>query len=90
MSIKTTISVAALAALVLTAGVAATTQKAEAGYKGAGIGVGIAAGALFGAALASSAYGDPVYVGYGYRRCGWIRQFDSFGNYMGRVRTCAY
>jgi hypothetical protein len=27
---------------------------------------------------------------YGYRRCGWVRQFDAFGNYIGRVRTCNY
>ena len=26
----------------------------------------------------------------GYRRCGWVRQFDAYGNYMGRVRTCNY
>ena len=91
MSIKTSISAFAITALVLTGGIAATTQQAEAGYKGAGIGVGIAAGALFGAALASSAYGGPVYVSdYGYRRCGWVRRYDAFGNYLGRVRTCAY
>jgi hypothetical protein len=41
------------------------------GYRGAGIGLGLAAGALFGAAVASSRngyyYGDPYYArGYGY------------------------
>ncbi len=46
MSVKTKIASFAVAALVLTGGVAATTQQAEAGYKGVGIGVGIAAGAL--------------------------------------------
>ena len=25
---------------------------------------------------------------YGYRRCGWVRQFDAYGNYIGRVRSC--
>jgi len=89
MSIKTRIAAAAVAAIALTGGIAATTQEAQAGYKGAGIGVGIAAGALFGAALAGSAYATPVYVD-GYRRCGWVRQFDAYGNYVGRVRTCAY
>jgi hypothetical protein len=86
MSIKTKIAAVALTALALTGGIATTTQEAQAGYKGAGIGVGIAAGALFGAALASNAYGD----GYGYRRCGWVRQFDAYGNYVGRIRTCSY
>lgn len=92
MSVKTKIASLAIAALVLTGGIAATPQQAEAGYKGVGIGVGVAAGALFGAALASNAYGGPVYVqdGYAYRRCGWVRQFDAYGNYIGRVRTCAY
>lgn len=87
MSIKTRIAAAAVAAIALTGGIAATTQEAQAGYKG--IGVGIAAGALFGAALASSAYATPVYVD-GFRRCGWVRQFDAYGNYIGRVRSCAY
>jgi hypothetical protein len=21
---------------------------------------------------------------------GWVRQFDAYGNYMGRIRTCNY
>ncbi|MES2751388.1 MAG: hypothetical protein V4661_08460 [Pseudomonadota bacterium] len=88
MSIKTRIAAVALTVLTLTGGIAATTQEAQAGYKGAGIGIGIAAGALFGAAIASNAYADGY--GYGYRRCGWVRQFDAYGNYIGRVRSCDY
>ena len=38
------------------------------------------------AAVAAS--NGPYYDGY--RRCGWVRQFDAYGNYMGRVRTCNY
>ena len=30
---------------------------------------------------------DP-YPYNGYRRCGWVRQFDVYGNYIGRVNTC--
>ena len=30
------------------------------------------------------------YYDVGYRRCGWIRQFDAYGNFIGRVRTCNY
>lgn len=88
MSIKTKIAALAVAALTLTGGIAATTQEAHAGkfhhHHGLGIGVGLAAGALF-AAAASNAYADDYY---GYRRCGWVRQFDAYGNYIGRVRTC--
>jgi hypothetical protein len=91
MSIKTKIAAFAVAGLALSGSLAATTPQAEAGHRGIGIGVGLAAGALFGAAVASSAYGAPVYAdGYAYRRCAWVRQFDAYGNYVGRVRTCDY
>jgi hypothetical protein len=87
MSIKTKIAALAVAAVALTGGIAATTQEAQAGKfhhhgHGVGIGVGLAAGALFAAAAASNSYD------YGYRRCGWVRQFDAYGNYIGRVRSC--
>jgi hypothetical protein len=88
MSIKTKIAALAVAAVALTGGIAATTQEAHAGkfhhHHGVGIGVGLAAGALF-AAAASNAYANDYY---GYRRCGWVRQFDAYGNYIGRVRSC--
>jgi hypothetical protein len=57
--------------------------KSESG----GIGLGIATGVLAGAAVAG-AYSQPVYAD-GYLRCGRIRQYDAYGNYIGRVRTCA-
>jgi hypothetical protein len=41
---------------------------------------------VVGSAIAAS--NDGYY--YGYRQCGWVRQFDAYGNYMGRVRTCNY
>ncbi len=89
MSIKTKIATLAVAAVALTGGIAATTREAHAGklhhHHGVGIGVGLAAGALIAAAAASNAY---AYDGYGYRRCGWVRQFDAYGNYIGRVRSC--
>ena len=88
MSIKTRIAALAVAAVASTGGIAATTQEAHAGkfhhHHGVGIGVGLAAGALF-AAAASNAYANDYY---GYRRCGWVRQFDAYGNYIGRVRSC--
>jgi len=85
MSIKTKIAALAIAAVAMTGGIAASTQQAQAGKFYPGLGVGLAAGALFAAAAASNAY---AYDDYGYRRCGWVRQFDGYGNYIGRVRSC--
>ncbi|HEY0235161.1 MAG TPA: hypothetical protein VGC86_08930 [Afipia sp.] len=91
MPIKTKIAAAAIAALTLTGGIAATTNQAQAGHHGGAVGLGIAAGLLAGAAIANNAYAQPAYVvDYGPRRCGWVRQFDAYGNYIGRVRSCAY
>jgi hypothetical protein len=88
MSIKTKIAAAALATLAITGSLASTTTQAQAG--GGGIGWGIGAGIL-GAAVVGSAIAanNGTYYG-GYRRCGWVRQFDAYGNYMGRIRTCNY
>ena len=88
MSIKTKIAALALATLAVTGSIASTTTPAEA--RGFGLGWGIGAG-LIGAAVVGSAIAanDGYYYG-GYRRCGWLRQFDAYGNFMGRVRTCNY
>jgi len=47
---------------------------------------------LVGAAAASSYgpyYGRPAYaVTPGYRTCNWVRQFDAYGNYVGKA--CVY
>lgn len=87
MSIKIRIAALALATLAVTTAVTASTQPAEA--KGFGVGAGIAAG-LIGAAVVGSAIAanDGYYYSDGYRRCGWVRQFDAYGNYIGRVRSC--
>ena len=85
MSIKTKIAAVALAALTVTASVASTTSSAQAkplGW-GWGVGAGIATAAVVGGTIAAS---DPYY--YGYHRCGWVAQYDAFGHYVGRVRTC--
>jgi hypothetical protein len=98
MSIKSKIAAVALVAVTAAGAMASTTQQAEA-RGGRNVGLGIAAG-LLGAAVVGSAiaasegYYGPGYTygyggGYGYR-CGWVRQFDAYGNYMGRVRTCNY
>jgi hypothetical protein len=89
MSIRTKLAVFALAVLATTGAIAATTGQAQA--KGPGLGLGIAAGivgaAVVGGAIAAN---EERSYDYGYRRCGWVRQFDAYGNYIGRVRTCNY
>jgi hypothetical protein len=89
MSIKTRIAAFALAALVATSTIVSSAQQADAKPFGIGwgVGAGIVGAAMVGSAIAASNDG---YYGYRYRRCGWVRQFDAYGNYMGRVRTCNY
>ncbi|WJR78006.1 hypothetical protein [Bradyrhizobium sp. NP1] len=86
MSFKSKIAAVALAALAVTGSIASTTKPAEAHgmHLGWGVGAGIVGAAIVGSAIAASS--DPYY--YGYRRCGWVRQFDGYGNYIGRIRTC--
>ena len=88
MSIKTKIAALALATLAVTGSIASTTTPAEARGFGLrwGIGAGLIGAAVVGSAIAAN---DGYYYG-GYRRCGWLRQFDAYGNFMGRVRTCNY
>lgn len=86
MSIKTKIAALALATLAVTGSMASTT-KAEAHGLGWGVGAGIVGAAIVGSAIAAS---NPYPYYEGYRRCGWVRQFDGYGHYMGRVRTCNY
>ncbi len=88
MSNKTKIAAFALAALAAAGSVASTTTSAEAHgfHPGWGFGAGLVGAAVVGSAIAAS---DPYpYYYSGYRHCGWVRQFDVYGNYIGRVRTC--
>ena len=86
MSIKTRIAALALAALAVTGTIATTTTQAQAKPIGWGVGAGLVGAAIVGSAIAAN---DGYYYD-SYRRCGWVRQFDTFGNYVGRVRTCNY
>jgi hypothetical protein len=86
MSIKTKIAALALATLAVTGGIASTTTQAEAKNLGWGVGAGLLGAAVVGTAIVAS---SPGYYD-GYRRCGFVRQFDAYGNYMGRIRTCNY
>ncbi len=87
MSFKTRIAALALAAIAATAGVASTVTPVEAHgfHPGWGIGAGLVGAAVVGSAIAAS---NPHPYYYGYQRCGWVRQYDAFGNYIGTVRTC--
>jgi hypothetical protein len=89
MSTKTKLAALAVAALAVTGSIASTTTPAEAHgfhngfHRGFGIGAGLLGAAVVGTAIAAS---NP-YPAY-YPRCGWIRQFDAFGNYIGTARSC--
>jgi hypothetical protein len=98
MSIKTKIAALAIAALALTGSITSSTRSAEAHGFGMGHGFGHGFGHghgfgrggwgfgadLVGAAITGS--DDGYYDAY--PRCTWVRQFDAYGNYMGRVRAC--
>jgi len=85
MSIKTRIAALAVAALAATGSIASSTTAAEAHgfHPGWGIGAGLIGGAIIGSAIAANAA-----TPYGYAPCGWVRQYDAFGRYVGRVNTC--
>jgi hypothetical protein len=72
-----------LVALAVTCTVA-TTTPAEANGLGWGIGAGLLGAAVVGSAIAAN---DGYYYD-GHPRCGRVRQFDAYGNYIGRIRTC--
>jgi hypothetical protein len=81
MSFKTKIAAFALASLAVTGSLASTTQ-AEAKpffHHGFGLGAALFTAAVVGTAIAAS------NDGY---NCGYVRQYDAYGNYIGRVRTC--
>jgi hypothetical protein len=80
---KSKIIAAAFAALTI-AGTLTATGSAQARPRfGAGLAIGLGAGALIGAAAVSNGYGP----GYVYRECHYERRWDSWGNrYL--VKVC--
>jgi len=88
MSIKSQIAALALAALAVGGSIVTATQaQAKPFGPGWAIGAGLVGAAVVGSAIAASNDG---YYYDGYRRCTWVRQFDAYGNYVGRVRSCNY
>ena len=85
MSIKTKFAAVTVAALVAAGSFTSTTTSAEAHgfHPGWGVGAGLVGAAIVGSAIAATT----PYPYYGYR-CGWVRQYDAFGRYMGTVNTC--
>jgi hypothetical protein len=84
MSIKTKIAAIALATLAIAATTQAQAKPIGLGWK---IGAGLVGAAMVGSAIAASQDG---YYYDGYRRCAFVPQYDVYGNYMGRIRTCNY
>ena len=82
MSITKKIAAVSLAALTMGA-VFSTANQAQARGWGAGLGIGLGVGAA-----AASTYAPAYVVTPGYRTCHWVRQFDAYGNYVGK--SCVY
>ena len=77
------LAIAAIAIVTVTSSLIATTSNADAQFRRWGWAPAAVAGAFVaGAVIANS---GPYY--YSPRSC-WARQFDRWGNYMGRVWVC--
>ena len=63
-------------------------RSAQAGHRGWAIGAAVLGAAVVGATVANSAPYDGYYAVEGYRRCGWERQYDRYGFYVGTVKVC--
>jgi hypothetical protein len=77
---RKTLAVAAVAGLTIVSSMIATTGQADAQFRRWGP---LAIGGAFvaGAIIANSVP---------YERCGWLRQYNRRGEYMGRVWVCNY
>jgi hypothetical protein len=80
--------IAILAALTLAAAFALPATDANAKGKGWAIGAGLVGAAIVGSAIAHS-YADDVYYDDG-PRCHFVRKFNSYGDYVGKVRVCRW
>jgi hypothetical protein len=85
MTIKSKVA-AALAIATLAGSLAIPTSAAQA-RGGWSLGAAVLGTAIVGVAVANSAPYDDYYLD-GYRRCGWERQYDRYGFYIGTVKVC--
>jgi hypothetical protein len=76
------LAIAALAAITVASSLLATTDEANAQRRWNRAFVGIGAGVIAGATIATNV---PVYVE---GKCTWVDQYDRQGNFLGRVRVC--
>jgi hypothetical protein len=89
-SFKTKTLAAALAVMTLGTAMIANSSDAQARPRhGAALGIGLAVGALVGAAAASSAYAGPTYVAPAYygSNCRWEERVNRWG-YVRTVKVC--
>lgn len=77
---RKTLAIAALAVVTVTSSLIASTGQADAQFRRWGPAA-IAGAFIAGAVIANS---GP------YERCGWLRRYDRWGNYRGRVWVCNY
>ena len=89
MSTKSKIA-AALAVVTLATSLAIPSSEAQAKGKHWGIGAAIVGSAIIAGAIANEAAYGGYYEPYGYRRCRFERQYDSYGFYVGTARVCRY
>ena len=74
-------AVVAVAGATIASTMIATTDQANAQFRrwAPAVGFGFAAGVVTSAVIANS---------YAPVRCGWVAQYDRWGNYIGRVKVC--
>jgi hypothetical protein len=86
MTIKSKIATAvAIATLAGSLAIPTSAAQARGGW---GFGAAVLGAAIVGAAVAHSAPYDGYYAVDGYRSCGWERQYDRYGFYVGTVKVC--
>ena len=85
MTIKSKIATAvAIATLAGSLAIPTSSAQARGGW---GLGAAVLGTAIVGATVANSVPGG-YYAVDGVRRCGWERQYDRYGVYIGTVKVC--
>ena len=86
MTIKSKIAIAvAIATLAGSLAIPTSAAQARGGW---GLGAAVLGTAIVGATVANSVPYGGYYAVDGVRRCGWERQYDRHGFYIGTVKVC--